>query len=146
MRVILAFFTFLFTLASCDLSWKNCGTAEDLLDIQQLTYAPLVPVRGEALTVTAQGNLKEQLTSGTKVNLVVKWGFVRVPVPPVDVCGELSKLPDAPATCPLQPGPVSLTQSFVLPAQIPDGDYDVNIRIKNQDGRQVACVQVKLDF
>ena len=64
-------------LASASLSWESCGQAEDLLDIRSIQYTPDNPQRGDVLNVTAFGLLKEPLDMGTKINLLVKWGYVR---------------------------------------------------------------------
>lgn len=127
-----------------DINWKNCGTADDLLLIENVEYEPKEPERGQPLNITASGQLKERLDAGTKASLSVKWGLVRIPIPLIDVCTELAKLPDVPLKCPVEPGPISVTQSVVLPAEMPQGKYDVNVRVKSQDGRSVACLQVQL--
>lgn len=41
-------------------------------------------------------------------------------------------------------GPFTLSQSFQLPAEMPQGNYDVQIKIRTADKRQVTCISVKL--
>ncbi len=121
MRLLYAFITLALCLvASADITWKNCGTAADLLNLRELTWTPSVPQRGQPLNVTVSGTLNGVVDQGSKVLLFVKWGFVRVPVPPQDVCKDLSRVPDEKYHCPLQPGDMTVTQSFMLPEQIPE--------------------------
>jgi hypothetical protein len=41
-----------------------------------MTWEPETPVRGEPLTVTMKGKLKDEVTSGSTVNVNVKWGLI----------------------------------------------------------------------
>jgi hypothetical protein len=64
----------------------------------------------------------------------------------MDVCDKLNEVPNTPYSCPLQPGDYDFTQSFTLPSDIPNGKFDVTIRIRDQNSRQVTCAAVKLWF
>ena len=122
-----------------------CGSAEDTMEIKQISFVPEIPVRGQFLNVTASGTLKETVDVGSKVNLAVKWGFVRVPVPAVDICQEFDA-PESPFKCPVQPGDFAVDQGFLLPDNIPDGKFDVTVRLKDHMNRQITCVKVMLSF
>jgi hypothetical protein len=103
-----------------DLQWKNCGGPDDLLQLRALEYSPSTPRKGQMLNVTVTGALGGVIDQGSKVFLFVKWGLVRIPVPPQDVCKELMNVPDTKIRCPLPPGDMSVKQSFFLPSQIPE--------------------------
>ncbi|KAI3661851.1 hypothetical protein MP638_003859 [Amoeboaphelidium occidentale] len=137
--VLLALLPFAFA----DLQWSNCGTAEDAMEISSLTFAPQ-PQRGVPFKVHFVGKLKATIDYGTIALLQVKWGALPIRVPPVSICDEVAKLPDAPSKCPVQPGDFDIEQEITLPGQIPKGNYKVNIKINNQDGRQVSCLDVQL--
>lgn len=65
--------TSLLATVEANLSWTTCGDAQDVLTVDQLTYTPEDPKRGDVLNVTATGALKEQLEEGVMAFLVVKW-------------------------------------------------------------------------
>lgn len=111
------------------LTWTNCGQPEDLLQLQSLDYFPSPPQRNQFLNVTLKGQLNGVIDEGAKVNLAVKWGYVRIPVPAVDVCKELNggMAGDAGLKCPVPSGELELKQGFMLPGSIPDVSVGVRI-------------------
>jgi hypothetical protein len=46
------------------------------MELESMTFFPEVPVKGQNLTVTAKGNLKDVVDSGSKVSVSVKWGLI----------------------------------------------------------------------
>lgn len=133
--------------AHADLTWESCGDENDLLELKSLSYQPEVPVRGEYLNITASGTLKEVVDEGSMANVVVKWGLIRVPVPPVDICEKLDELPDQPFACPLPAQDFSVDNlSFMLPSNIPNGKFDVKVKLQNQEKQQITCLAIKLTF
>jgi hypothetical protein len=44
--------------------------------------------------------------------------------------------------CPLKEGPFSFSKSVILPAYIPNGNYEVKLTFYDDAGPEIACVLV----
>jgi hypothetical protein len=124
----------------------NCGTAEDTLEVKSFTWSPQVPVRGQPMTIVVQGTLKSEIATGSSIDIVAKWGLVRLPIGKIDLCRALAKAKNISYACPLAANNYDISQSFVLPDKIYDGKYTVTVRAKDQDSRQIMCALVKATF
>ncbi|KAI3637770.1 hypothetical protein MIR68_004419 [Amoeboaphelidium protococcarum] len=130
--------------ASASLSWTSCGTENDILKLGSINFTPENPKKGDVLHVVVTGDLKSEVSAGTKVVTKVKYRGIRIPVPEVDVCKSLGDMPDVPQ-CPFKSGGFNITQDFPLPSVMPNGKYDVNLVMKDQNQQQVTCLNVKLE-
>lgn len=120
--------------------YSNCGNSNDMASIKSLKITPDPPEKGKNLTVTADINLKEQLTGG-EVKVKVKYSIITVVNQTVKICDALKDIGKA---CPLAAGDVQATESVAIPSAAPSGHYTGNIEATDQNGKQLLCID--LDF
>ncbi|EGG20835.1 hypothetical protein DFA_00700 [Cavenderia fasciculata] len=124
-----------FALATADI-WTNCGSSSDHFQIGSVTITPDPPVKGQDITVTANGNLNEEITSGN-VKLLVKFGFITILNQNEDLCQAKNPIP-----CPLQPGAYNHTITAQIPSNAPSGKYSGNVVVTDQNSQEVACIDL----
>lgn len=113
----------------------------DLIDIQSLVIAPNPPQRGQNLTITASGIVKEDIVEGAYVEVEVKYGLIRLLRQSLDLCEQTEKVD---LTCPIKEGTVSLERVVELPQAIPPGKYTVNAKVYTADDREITCLVAKV--
>jgi hypothetical protein len=95
---------------------SSCGSATDLLKLDELTLTPDPPKKGSKVNIAFKGELKDTITPGAKLNIKVKWGIIQVIDKTYDFCEEAKKFG---ASCPMYTGPQSLSQSLDVPSSVP---------------------------
>ncbi|WP_435647360.1 ML domain-containing protein [Kitasatospora purpeofusca] len=108
--------------------WQNAGTAQDDFTVDGVTFSPDPPVKGRALTFTLTGALKKAVTGGT-IDLRVKYGIITV-------AKESTALGAAAA------GPCTTQATCTIGADSPSGSYTAQVNILDQDGKEIAAVNV----
>ncbi|KAI9024898.1 ML domain-containing protein [Phycomyces nitens] len=129
--------------ASTDLI-KPCGSDADLLIIEDITLTPKVPVKGQNLTIDFTGFLKKEVTEGTTVSILVKYGVVQLIRKKFDFCSEVA--PEVQEECPIPAGPLTFHKDVALPKEIPGGKYVVNAVITSAEGEVVTCLIGQTSF
>jgi hypothetical protein len=145
LRSIAFLVVFAFCFCSAKLTWTSCASPEDLFDVGSLTYSPDTISPGTELSVTFDGNLKEQVSYGSYASLKVKMGIINIPIPRFDICSGLEDS-NAEIQCPIQPGAVKTTVNIPIPRVTPRANYAVELRLKNDDGRQLSCFMIKVQI
>ncbi|KAF9373047.1 Phosphatidylglycerol/phosphatidylinositol transfer protein [Podila verticillata] len=120
-----------------------CSAPEDLLQIKYININPDPPARGQNLTIDAMGVLSKDVLHGATIELLVKTGVIKLLQKKLDFCDEAAKIDK---NCPLLAGDQFLQHTVELPKEIPPGRYTVNVKVKNPDGEQVACINAKATF
>ena len=59
----------------------------------------------------------------------------------IDLCSASPKV-----TCPIPAGQHSLEVSQLIPSSVPSGEYTGKVVATNQDGQQIACVNLKFSL
>lgn len=113
----------------------------DLIEITNLEISPNPPERGQNLTISATGLIKEDIEAGAYVEIEVKYGLIRLLRQTLDLCEQTEKVE---LGCPIKEGEVSLERVVQLPQAIPPGRYTVNARVFTEDDRQVTCLVAKV--
>lgn len=113
----------------------------DLVEITNLEISPNPPERGQNLTISATGLIKEDIIPGAYVEVEVKYGLIRLLRQTLDLCEQTEKVDLA---CPIKEGEVSLERVVELPQAIPPGRYTVNARVFTEDDRQITCLVAKV--
>ncbi|BFZ53550.1 Phosphatidylglycerol/phosphatidylinositol transfer protein [Savitreella phatthalungensis] len=126
-------------ISTCD----DDDTDSDLLTIQSLVIDPNPPARAQNLTITAEGELKEDIAKGAFVQVDVKYGLIRLLRTTLDLCEQTEKVDLA---CPIAKGPRKITKTVQLPAQIPPGRYTVNAVALTEDERRITCLTARVQF
>lgn len=111
--------------------------------IESIDLNPYPIVSGGNLQVSAAGNLKERVVKGSKVVIAVKFGKVTIFSKTVDLCEEAAKND---ISCPLEVGRTLLKAGQLVPSQAPAGAYDLEFRVKNANGNDLACIAGKVDI
>ncbi|GAM27024.1 hypothetical protein SAMD00019534_101990, partial [Acytostelium subglobosum LB1] len=120
--------------------WTSCGSSSDHFAIDTVLIVPDPPVKGQVVNITASGTLNEQITDGT-VHITLKYGFITILNQNEPLCNA-----DNPLPCPIAAG--SYTRSFatMIPSTVPSGKYSANVVINDQNGQEVACINVALQL
>lgn len=113
----------------------------DLIVIDHLEISPNPPQRGQNLTITASGTVKEDISDGAYVEIEVKYGLIRLIRQTLDLCEQTAKV-DLP--CPIEEGVVTLQREVQLPQAIPPGKYSVNAKVFTKDDREVTCLVARV--
>lgn len=109
----------------------------DLIVIDELNVTPNPPKRGDTLSIYARGTVLEDITEGAYVDIVVKYGLIRILHQTLDLCEQTDKVDLA---CPIKEGKVELEREVQLPKVIPNGKYQVTASVFTADGRPVTCL------
>ncbi|OZJ03569.1 hypothetical protein BZG36_03092 [Bifiguratus adelaidae] len=120
-----------------------CGTEDDLLSIEHINLYPDPPVKGETLSVDFKGYLKETVEEGAYVDVLVKYGVVKILQKRFDLCeqaGQVNK------SCPVEKGDFTIDKDVDLPKEIPPGRYTVNARVMTKDNEQITCINGLVNF
>eukprot|EP00026_Physarum_polycephalum_P021164 Phypoly_transcript_24239.p1 GENE.Phypoly_transcript_24239~~Phypoly_transcript_24239.p1 ORF type:complete len:169 (+),score=16.80 Phypoly_transcript_24239:76-507(+) len=137
---VLALLCVIVSPALCDI-WTNCGTAGDDLTITSVTISPDPPTKGSNLTVSVVGTMNTQVTTGSYVQLKVKYGIITIINQKENLCGAPS-----PIACPINTGPWKQAVSVNIDNSVPSGSYSASAEFTDQNGKQIACVNVAFDL
>lgn len=113
----------------------------DLIEITNLEISPNPPERGQNLTISASGTVKEDITPGAYVEVEVKYGLIRLIRQRLDLCEQTEKVDLA---CPIKEGEITLERVVELPQAIPPGRYTVNAKVFTEDDREITCLVAKV--
>ncbi|KAM3586930.1 hypothetical protein VKS41_001979 [Umbelopsis sp. WA50703] len=116
---------------------KNCGDSNDILTIEHINLSPDPPVKGQNLDIDFKGTLSEEVVNGSTINLIVKYGVVKLLQKTLDLCEQAKEID---RECPIPAGEFSFTKTVELPKEIPGGKYTVNAKILTPDEREITCL------
>ncbi|KAJ1035989.1 hypothetical protein NDA13_000644 [Ustilago tritici] len=125
--------------------WVSCGTGDEIVDVESIVVSPDPPVPGQNLTVRAKGTVKDEVSDGTFADVVVKLGLIRLLARRFDVCEE-ARTNNADLQCPISAGDYELEQTVALPREIPPGKFNVHLTGENQDGSNLLCLDLSIQF
>lgn len=83
--------------------------------IDYVTLSPDPPVKGEDLTIGFKGYLSETVPNGTTVQVIVKYGVVRLLQKKFDFCEKIEEVDEK---CPIPKGELTFTKVVALPKEI----------------------------
>ncbi|GAB5590430.1 hypothetical protein Unana1_05330 [Umbelopsis nana] len=118
---------------------KLCGDDNDILIVKDISIVPNPPRKGEDMHVDFKGYLKEEVGEGAKIDVIVKYGAVRV----FDLCEQA---PQVDKKCPIEQGDFTANKTVQLPKDIPPGKYTVQAHITTEDERQITCITGSMVF
>jgi len=122
-----------------------CQATDDyLLQIDYVNLSPNPPQAGKTLTIKAAGNFTKQIDYGAYVQLVVKWGYVKLINQKEDLCEQMKDNVDK--ECPLEKGETTITKEVELPREIPPGDFTVFADVYSVDDERITCLEAKVKF
>ncbi|KAI9272168.1 ML domain-containing protein [Helicostylum pulchrum] len=115
----------------------NCGDANDILTIEYVSLTPDPPVKGEELAIDFKGYLSETVPNGTTVEIIVKYGVVRLLQKKFDFCDKIQEVDEK---CPLPEGDLTFSKVVALPKEIPPGKYTVHAEVFTPEKKRVTCL------
>lgn len=124
-------------IVQCDVSYPQ------VLKLQRVIIDPNPPVRGENLTFTATGLLRQDIVDGAYVEIDVKFGFIRLIKKTYDLCDQVQNID---LECPIRRGKQEITETVEIPADVPPGRYIVNARAYTKDDELITCLTVDMTF
>lgn len=121
-----------------------CGKSDDfILTINNVDLEPNPPLPGKTLTVKAKGNFTQKVEEGATLNLVVKYGLIRLFNQEADLCEQMKNAVDE--ECPLI-GEKTITKDVDLPKEIPPGHYTVLADVYTKDRVKITCLTASIKF
>ncbi|KAI7907477.1 ML domain-containing protein [Cokeromyces recurvatus] len=116
---------------------KNCGDANDILTIDYISLNPDPPVKGKDLVIDFKGYLSETVPNGTVVEIIVKFGVVKLLQKKFDFCDKIQEVGEK---CPIPQGELLFNKVVSLPKEIPPGKYTVHAEIFTPKKKRVTCL------
>lgn len=98
---------------------------------------------GTKLSITAKGDLAQNVEEGAKVHLQVKYGLITIIKQEADLCDQVKNVD---LECPIKKGETALTKEVELPKEIPPGKYTVLADVKTKDEKKITCLQATVEF
>ena len=71
---------------------------------------------GAELVITATGTVFERIEQGAYVDIVVKYGLIRLLATRADLCEQIQNVD---LECPIEKGVLSITKSVEIPKEVP---------------------------
>ncbi|KAI0387663.1 phosphatidylinositol/phosphatidylglycerol transfer protein [Hypomontagnella monticulosa] len=122
----------------CDTDHSN-----DIVKIESVDLLPNPPETGAELVIRATGTVFETINDGAKVNLVVKYGLIKLISTTADLCEQIGNVD---LECPIEKGVLSITKSVDIPKEVPPGTYNVYAEVINNDTKPITCLQATVKF
>lgn len=118
--------------------------SSDILSLEYVNLTPNPPSPGHKLRIEASGILLRDIEEGAYVNLVVKYGLIRLVNVQEDLCKQVSNVD---MECPIKKGLVKIVKDVELPREIPPGNYHVTADAFTKDGRDnIICLEASVSF
>ncbi|KAM0718857.1 hypothetical protein Q7P37_005929 [Cladosporium fusiforme] len=123
---------------------QHCANPkDDILTIESVDLSPNPPKAGTTLSITAKGDLAEDVEEGAKVHLQVKYGLITIIKQEADLCNTVKEVD---LECPIKKGETALTKKVELPKQIPPGKYTVLADVISKDDKKITCLTATVEF
>jgi len=110
------------------------------LAISNVDLTPNPPLPGKTLTIEAKGNFTEEVEEGAYINLVVKYGLIKLISQTADLCEQMQNVDEK---CPLK-GVKTITKEVDLPKEIPPGRYNVVADVYTKDDEHITCLTASI--
>ncbi|KAH9887848.1 ML domain-containing protein [Xylariomycetidae sp. FL2044] len=122
-----------------------CDTdhSKDIVSIESVDLLPNPPESGAELVIRATGTVFEPIEEGAYVNLVVKYGLIRLVNTKADLCEQVSEVD---LECPIDKGVLSITKAVDIPKEVPPGTYNVYAEVVNNNSKPITCLQATVKF
>lgn len=102
-----------------------CNEASDIFEISDIVLLPDPPLKGQNLSIRVRGDMKNELTEGSYMTVMLKIGALEFPIIQLDTCEYLEN------KCPINKGEVDLEMKFAIPNELPSGTVNAEVLIYN---------------
>ncbi|KAI1850108.1 hypothetical protein JX265_003481 [Neoarthrinium moseri] len=116
---------------------------DDIVKITSVDLLPNPPEAGTELVIRAAGTVFETIEEGAYINLVVKYGLIRLVNTKADLCEQTEK---ADLKCPIEKGILSVTKAVDIPNEVPPGKYTVHAEVINANEKPITCLEATVQF
>lgn len=114
-----------------------------LVEIYRVDLDPNPPVKGQNLTIFAEGIVKKTILEGAYVDVDVRYGYIRLLKQTFDLCEQTATVD---IDCPIKEGKLVLETSVEIPAEVPPGKYVVVARAYTVDDEPITCLSATVEF
>ena len=123
-------------------NYEICDTNINTLNVTSLVLNPHSPEKGKELNIKLLAELYNNIHSA---NLLITVRYMRMKIldKTYDLCKELQNN-NSPVQCPILSGNKDINYNMILPKNIPNGMYDIQFKINDQDKNQVICAKIAL--
>ena len=130
------------------LEYRICDEEKNTLTVHSVSIDPNPPQKGQKLTVTLVVSLSSPVDRGAQLWILVKYMRIKLLERTFDMCQELDNAGDkVPLKCPvLEQSETKWTYSVDLPAEILNGVYSIDLKIRDHTGAQVICANAVMTF
>ncbi|KAH7030856.1 ML domain-containing protein [Microdochium trichocladiopsis] len=125
------------------LQFCDADRSQDTVIIDNVDLAPNPPQAGTDLLIKASGTVLEPIEDGAYVELVVKYGLIRLISTTADFCEQLGNVD---LECPIEKGKLEVVKSVEIPKEVPPGTYHVEAKVFNKDDTPITCLTATVKF
>jgi hypothetical protein len=119
-------------------TYKTCGSASDLGEVQKVFFTPENPQSGKPLVITTTTLFKARVEAGATIKVTAKLGPIPVRTDNYNLCDFVN--------CPIEPG----THTYSITTNIPPGTPPLRLTYRSVgltvDGQQMTCVEGALQI
>ncbi|KAI8639321.1 MD-2-related lipid-recognition domain-containing protein [Parasitella parasitica] len=124
-----------------------CGSDDDILSIQELSFEPEFIQPGDDVMIYGSGSLSKDISLGTKVQVVLKYGGTDYYSTTIDYCSFVQKKEiDGDLQCPVHEGDLEVAQKVTIPKNIAKGVYTLHLQGTTDDGEPIGCADLQATF
>ncbi|KHN96039.1 phosphatidylglycerol/phosphatidylinositol transfer protein precursor [Metarhizium album ARSEF 1941] len=113
------------------------------VEIKRVDLLPNPPAAGRDLIIKATGNVNKTIEDGAYIDLVVKYGLIRLLKTRIDLCEQMGEVQ---LKCPLERGERVITKTVKLPKEIPPGTYNVEADVFTAGQDRITCLTATVKF
>lgn len=115
----------------------SCAAKDDPFKIKKIVVKPYPPVKGQKVSIFAEGDSQETITKGN-----LKYVAALDGIPLIHKTDSLCHvLKEVNITCPVKAGPLSVGVSFNIPSWAPSGNYSATAHAYDQNNKELTCLQ-----
>ncbi|THC86991.1 hypothetical protein EYZ11_013563 [Aspergillus tanneri] len=126
-------------------SYTDCGTPDDVLQIERISLNPDPPSAGKPCEVKITGTVNDIIEEGAYADVAVKLGRIKILKKTFDVC-EAFRDYNTTIQCPVKPGSYEVTHTVHLPREIPLARYNIDAMGFTVNEDDMLCLKFVADF
>lgn len=123
-----------------------CDSENSSFKVKQIVLDPAYIERGKNTSITIFGELEQDIVIGSHIFIEVKYKMINLLKKRMNLCDELDKSTDIDMKCPVKNGIKNLYYEFNIPDEVPNGEYLINILLKNVDESKIFCSIMNIRF
>ncbi|KAL7319674.1 hypothetical protein PS15m_002782 [Mucor circinelloides] len=124
-----------------------CGSDDNILSINDLSFEPEYVQPGDDVMIYGSGSLSDDISPGTKVQVLLKYSGINYYSTEVDYCTFVAKKEiDGDLRCPVSKGDLEVAQKVSIPKDIAKGVYTLHLQGTTTDGQSIGCAVLNVTF